>query len=375
MKRALVCLLALCGSLSAEVKFERLPEGGIQPQVVQETDGRVHMIYFQGDPMGGDIYYATQAPDEDRFSKSIRVNSNPGSAIAVGTMRGPQLAVGRGGEVHVAWMGGNGATKVMIEGVENTPMVYTRLASDHKSFEPERAVNTKVGGLDGGGSVAADQKGNVWVIWHGVPPGVKGEENRSLFVAHSTDAGKTFATEWKANTPESGACACCGMKAFAGKDGELFVLYRTVQESLKRPETLLVSRDQGKSFKTLLTDMWETSTCPASSVSIQPSKQGIISAWETRGNVFASTFINGKRESPVSPERGVKRKFPFALSNSKGETLLTWVEDVGWGTEGKLGWQVFPEKSKPHLVNKSEVPKWSFAQGFVDNKGDFVIVY
>jgi hypothetical protein len=165
------------------------------------------------------------------------------------------------------------------------------------------------------------------------------------------------------------------MKAFAGKDGELFVLYRTVQESLKRPETLLVSRDQGKSFKTLLTDMWETSTCPASSVSIQPSKQGIISAWETRGNVFASTFVNGKMESPVSPARGAKRKFPFAVSNPEGETLLTWVEDVGWGTTGKLGWQVFPEQSKAHLVTKGEVPKWSFAQGFVDSKGDFVIVY
>lgn len=325
--------------------------------------------------MGGDVFYVTRASREEHFSTPIRVNSREGSALAAGTMRGPQLAVGKIGDVHVAWMGGNGAAKVLIEGKETTPMVYTRLAEDRRSFEPERTVNTRAGGLDGGGSVAADQNGNVWVIWHGIPPGLQGEENRRLFVARSRNAGKTFETEFEAKTPQKGACACCGMKAFAGKDGQLFVLYRTVQETVKRPEALLVSHDQGKSFQAVLSDLWESSTCPASSVSIQPVNGGIVSAWETRGNVFATAYIDGTTKPMVSPERGVKRKFPFALSNAKGEMLLTWVQDVGWGTSGKLGWQIFPGKSKAHVLENLEVPKWSFAQGFVEPNGDFVIVY
>src|SRR5204863_2287972 len=104
------------------------------------------------------------------FSKPIRVNSQAGSAIAIGNIRGAHLALGRNGRTHVAWMGGSGSVKAKIEGEETTPMVYTRLADDGKSFEPERNVLTFTGRLDGGGTVAADAKGNVYVAWHGAPP-------------------------------------------------------------------------------------------------------------------------------------------------------------------------------------------------------------
>ena len=53
------------------------------------------------------------------------------------------------------------------------------------------------------------------------------------------------------------------MKAFAGNDGKLYVLYRGVQEKLNRPELCLVSDDAGHTFKPLYTDLWKTATCPA----------------------------------------------------------------------------------------------------------------
>jgi hypothetical protein len=40
-----------------------------------------------------------------------------------------------------------------------------------------------------------------------------------VFVAHSTDDGKTFARERLATGKPTGACGCCGMKSFADSDG------------------------------------------------------------------------------------------------------------------------------------------------------------
>ena len=88
-----------------EVTLMRTPGGGIQPQVAVDRKGMLHLIYFSGDPSAGDIYYVRKAPGAPEFSKPIRVNSVPGSAIAVGSVRGPHLAVGTDGRLHVAWMG------------------------------------------------------------------------------------------------------------------------------------------------------------------------------------------------------------------------------------------------------------------------------
>jgi hypothetical protein len=326
--------------------------------------------------MGGDIYYVRKDPAEKAFSAPLKVNGQNGSAIAKGTMRGPQIAIGKAGRVHVSWMGGEGAQKVRIGKTDQTAMLYARLSDDKTSFEPEKAVNKTIGGLDGGGTVAADSNGNVWVIWHGVPPDIEGEENRALYVAHSLDEGRTFQTEFKGATPQSGACACCGMKAFAGKDGKLYVLYRGVQEKLNRPEVCLVSDDAGHTFKPLYTDLWKTATCPASTVSFQQGNANLFAAWETDGNVFAATIHDGRETNVMAPQGDGKRKFPFAIENGKGEVLLTWVEGAGWEKAGTVAWEIFKNgKTTGQKGVGQKAAVWSFAQAYQTRSHDFVIVY
>src|SRR3954451_17947248 len=97
-------------------------------------------------------------------------------------------------------MGSDQAEPVMIREKKETPMLYTRLGDDGKSFEPERNVLTFAAGLDSGGSVAADEKRNFYVAWHASPPDNKANEaGRAVFVARSTDEGKTFAPKKQAN--------------------------------------------------------------------------------------------------------------------------------------------------------------------------------
>src|SRR6185295_15781422 len=115
--------------------------------------------------------------------------------IAVGTIRGAQLALGRNGLVHVA-CNGSGVQK----SERGSPMLYARLNAARTAFEPQRNLMTSTMNLDGGGSVAADAAGNVFVVWHGASvEGPKGEQNRSVYLALSTDDGKTFAAERKVN--------------------------------------------------------------------------------------------------------------------------------------------------------------------------------
>ena len=91
----------------------RTPDGGIQPQAASDSKGVMHLIYYKGDPAGGDIFYTTRQPRQETFSKSLQVNTQPSSAIALGTIRGAQLAIGKSNRVHVVWNGSAAAKQAV----------------------------------------------------------------------------------------------------------------------------------------------------------------------------------------------------------------------------------------------------------------------
>src|SRR5205823_7825571 len=117
---------------------------------------------------------------------------------------GAQVALGRGGRVHVAWNGSGRARPA--NPIVGAPMLYARSNKERTAFEPQRNLMRKTYHLDGGGSVAADREGNVYVGWHGrAEAAPEGEKGRRFFVARSTDDGETFAPEEPALSRETGA--------------------------------------------------------------------------------------------------------------------------------------------------------------------------
>jgi hypothetical protein len=112
------------------VNVSSLPATGIQPQVAV-SEGVVHMMYFVGDPKHGDVFYTRSLDFGRTFSPAIRVNSQEGSAIAIGAIRGAQLSVGKANRVHVAWNGLDAAEPrgpINPEaGKPGSPILYTRL--------------------------------------------------------------------------------------------------------------------------------------------------------------------------------------------------------------------------------------------------------
>src|SRR6185369_13988816 len=177
-----------------KVNLVKTPTGGIQPQTMVDAKGNVHLLYFKGELAAGDLFYVRRDAGKTDFSTPIQVNSQPKSAVATGTIRGGHLALGKDGRVHVSW---NGSSKAEPKNpFEGAPILYARLNDSGAAFEPQRNLMTKSSVLDGGGSLAADEKGNVYVAWHALPAkSERGEGNRKLWVAISTDDGKTFAQE------------------------------------------------------------------------------------------------------------------------------------------------------------------------------------
>ena len=360
--------------LGAAVSVERLPDSGVQPQAVA-VDGTTHLVYLTGDPKAADIVYRTRVGQAD-WSAPVRVNSQAGSAIVIGTIRGAQLAPGRSGRVHVAWNGSESAEPKPANG--GTPMLYARLAGDGKGFSPQRNLMTTTHELDGGGSVAADAQGNVQVFWHASPAGSSNETNRAVYVAVSTDDGGAFALERAVSPAGSGACGCCGLTAFARPGGDTFVLFRTARSTTQRGMALLQSSDRGGSFREILTDPWLVPTCPMSSASVIGAGANGWAAWETNGRIQSARLSENEwapKSRAVGPLQGAKH--PRLATNARGETIVVWTEGTGWQKGGALAWQVFDAKGEPTAEKgRSEgIPTWSYATAYAQPSGSFVILF
>jgi hypothetical protein len=361
---------------SNRVTLIRTPDGGIQPQAVVDARGIVHLIYYKGESGGGDLFYGRRPPGEKAFSQSVRVNTSSKSAIAAGTIRGAQIAVGRKGRVHFAWNGHAPEGGNYMQ----APMLYTRLNDAGTAFEPERDVITSARGLDGGGSVAADKAGNVYVMWHAPKPGnTNGEAGRALFVARSSDDGKTFAPEKLATSESTGACACCGMKAYADDQGNLFALYRAASEKVNRDELLLISCNRGDDFEIAFSHPWKLPSCPMSSACFSETQETVLAAWETESNVYFARVNRklGTVSRPESPPGMAKRKHPVIVGNAQGDFLFVWTEGTGWNRGGAVAWQLYHRDGKPAAEKgrADGVPVWSLATAFAGPDGSFTIVY
>jgi hypothetical protein len=357
-----------------KVTLLRTPHGGIQPQATVDEKGALHLIYFSGEPGGGDVYYVRRGSGKDGFSTPLRVNSQPGSVIATGTIRGAHLAVGKGGRVHISWMGSRNAEPKGPKGA--TPMLYARLNDRKTAFEPQRNLIQFAAGLDGGGSVAADQAGNVYVAWHG--HGDKdGEAYRRVWVTRSTDEGRTFARETGAFSEETGACGCCGMRAFADREGKVYLLYRAATNMVDRDMYLLTSKDRAQSFQGVRLHPWKLTTCPMSTATIAQSDKRLLVAWETAGQVYFTDLASDASSHIPAPDQATNRKHPFVAGNARGETLLVWAEGTGWKKGGSLAWQVYDRAGKP-IAEKGKadgVPVWSLPTAVVLPGGEFTIIY
>jgi hypothetical protein len=355
------------------VEVLRLPDHGMQPRIALADDGSIHLTYLTGHPQSSDVQYQRRPAEAPAFSAPVRVNSESGSAIASGAVRGCDIAL-ENSRVHIIW-NGSAQTSVKIGGktAQSSPVLYSH-SDDGKAFTPQTNLMHTSWYLDGGASIAATA-GRISVLWHaadGSKP--SGEENRGVFLTTSTDRGQTFSPELRLKEADDGACACCGLHAFSDR-GRLAILYRRAAQASDRDECFLLEDAKGSFNRTLL-DPWPIRACPMTTADAFVTSDAVLLAWETQGQVYVGRWT-GKLETKASPPGDQKRKHPRVTARKTGEVLLVWTETPGWGQGGNIAWQEFDKDLKPieggsgHAEN---LPAWGTAAAWPTKTG-FAVIY
>jgi hypothetical protein len=126
------------------------PDRGIQPRLLNDDDGSVHLLYFRKrieDPRNreGDLYYRQYHQDSASWSIPIRVSSQSFSHLdAIGRAA---FAIDGDGAIHVVW----------YQDRPTPEYNYTRSNAERTAFEPRRSiVEDNLTGLDAGAEIAAD---------------------------------------------------------------------------------------------------------------------------------------------------------------------------------------------------------------------------
>jgi hypothetical protein len=362
----LLCLLNTIGK--AATRCENVPENGLQPEVAVSKDGTVHLVYLHGDPKAADIRYTWRKPDQV-WQPSLTVNSLPGSAIAIGTIRGPQLALGKNGTVHVLWNGAATSASTPAQ----APLWYARRLAQAGDFSKQEELRGITMALDGGASLTASEDGRVSVAWHGrEDEAAAGEKNRLIFLRSSTDDGASFAKHEVINRSAPGICACCSLRVLLGDKGEPTIFVRNASATDHRAMTLYAR--VGEQWNSREIESWTIPTCPMSSAALAMSDHKMLGAWETAGRIRAG-WISEPSLSPVTlAPKGAKH--PAVAVNAQGKVLIVWVEGTGWNRGGTAAWQECDAQLKPTgpQGHAASVPVWGKVTVYAEPKGDFVIL-
>jgi len=378
MLRLFTLLLAALAAAAAPAPAPRVdhlvvPDGGIQPQAAIDARGTIHLIYYKGPASGGDLFYVRRGAADAAFSAPIRINSEPGSAIAAGAVRGGRLALGRHGWIHVAW---NASHPVDRNGEAITPMWYARLAPSARAFEAQRAIGTHVKFLDGGGTVAADPAGHVYVVWHAAGEEA-GEMHRAVLVAASNDDGARFAPE-KVFANEGGACGCCGASALVDPAGRLQVLYRAAGGGMHRDATWMTV-DARRALPTVRLQAWELPACPMTTFAIAQAPGTLVGAWMVQQQIYTSDLPPETRtpSAPSAMAGRTPRNHPAIAINAAGDRLFAWIEGAMRSHDGSVAWEM-RDRSGARLASEAAagaIPPLSLVTAVSRPDGSFVIIY
>jgi hypothetical protein len=336
-----------------------VPGGGMCPSILFDGS-RLHLVYGRK----GLAYYTSSSDGGRTFAPSVQLGGGK-YAGDVGHERGPRMALGKDGSLHVVWMNGPGAK-----------VFYTRSTDGGQNFSEPRNLAPRSNGVDGA-TLAADASGEVYVVWANTGQGPESPVSKTLMFVFSSDNGSTFsAPRALDNTYPGGACACCSVRAAMTPDRTLLVGFRGAYHNV-RDIYLLHGPVQSKRFEAsqVSADNWVFEGCPMAGPSVDPATSKLIHvAWISDGQVYHATSDDGGgsftvRAAPGDPQQG-PRSLPVILSNARGEQLFAWVEDqhVRWERLSADG-RVLASGDNGRLPSESKFT------AFADRDGNFVLVY
>ena len=283
-----------------------------EPATATAPDGTFYVAWVNHEAKQADVMLARFNNKAEMQGAPVRVNRQPGVATA---WRGdqPSVAVAPDGAVYVLW------TPRVEAGDKHGTDIYLSASTDGgQSFASEVKVNDdNVPGPHGMHSLAVAKDGRIYAGWldernvRAPKPSTKAEghhmeSNRDLYLATSTDGGRSFSANRKV---ASDACPCCKTSLAVAADGTLYAGWRQVLPGSFRHIAVASSTDGGTKFSApviVSDDHWMLQGCPVSGPSLSVDKaSGLLTIiWFAAGEnsapglYFAESKDKGHSFSP-----------------------------------------------------------------------------
>jgi hypothetical protein len=360
-----VTLMFLNGPILADsiVEVGRVPDQGIQPRLINGSNGEVHLVYFKKSTgpeksRQGSLYYRQWNTAESQWRSRVKVSS--GDYSHLGPVSKASVAMDEEGRIHVVWfLPSSGAYR------------YARSNTERTHFEAERnPVTAHNEGLEAEASIVVRGE-NVTISWHAGD--LSQEYKRAVYTLASTDRGKTFGKIERASDPGLGACACCSLATAFDDHGQLQIAYRSAIRDEGRHMQILTVGSSGRDNKLRTVGEWNIKSCPVSTNVLM----GDWLAFETQGRIQMVNVAEIEDAAPVR-ESETRQKHPAIAINHDGDRLLVWGEAAGYFEGGSLQMQMFNSQGEPIQTEDHSflnIPKFSIAATVARTDGSFLVLY
>lgn len=320
-----------------------------EPVTASAPDGGFYVAWVNHNANSqSDVMLARYDSEGATSGSPAMVNQQAGVATA---WRGdpPSVAVA-GQTVYVLW-----TARVESNGKKGTDLYLSVSYDQGKTFAaPVKVNDDKVPGAHGMHSLAVASDGKIYAAWldernisEPEPSKHAGghhmESNRELFVAYSSDGGKTFSANRKV---AENVCPCCKTALVVAPDGTLYAGWRQVLPGNFRHIAVASSSDGAASFSSAVIvsdDKWMLQGCPVSGPSLSADANGTLKVvWYAAGEdaapglYFAETRDKGRTFSPRALLMQENVKGTPALAGANGRAVAIWQGAVGQQPETKI---------------------------------------
>jgi hypothetical protein len=361
----LVTILLAGPWVAGAVRRVPVPSDGISPDVAVSDSGTVFMVFGKNQS----AFLSVSRDGGKTFAPPKQLNA-PGERVLVGHERGPKIALGQDGSIHVVWTD-----------EKSTRVEYTRGDSKGTGFSLPRNLRDPGANVDEA-TIAADESGNVLITWLDSrnPPDPENPLSLPVFYVESRDDGKAFShNQLLRAEPPIRACSCCAHETKVLSPGEFALAFRGAYHNVRDLFMARISLEKGGpkvSVRKIKNQEWHFEACPMSGPFLDRTESPgwILAAWMSDGRVYYAESTNGTQEfsdaiSDVTPD-SPPANHPIVLANARGEVFFAW--EIG----RHIRWQTRDAAGKVlESGDAGELPEKSKSTGFVDRQGDFCLVF
>lgn len=254
---------------------------------------------------GNDLYVATSGDEGRTFRKPVRLPNQ--LKLALGRHRGPRVAIA-GRTIVVSAIGGAAG-----RGQDGDLLAWRSADSGRTWSEPVRINDVEAAAREGLHGMAAHGD-RLFASWLDLR-----QKGTRIYGAWSADGGAT----WSKNvlvyeSPDGTVCQCCHPTVTIASNGDIYVMFRNVLAG-NRDMYVAKSTDGGRTFSPatkLGSGSWKLNACPMDGGGIAVTGSALVSTFRRDGQILIAP--DGKSEKAIGEGRD-----PAIVATKKGN-YVAW---------------------------------------------------